>query len=104
AARRGAARIRRATHAEGAGESGLGRVIELNGVNAVGDTLVTIALADTLFFSAATSEARSQVALYLLITMTPFAIVAPVIGPFLDRFRHGRRWAIGTSTAVRAFL
>lgn len=103
-ARKGAARVRRATHAQGAGESGLGRVIELNGVNAVGDTLVTIALADTLFFSAATSEARSQVALYLLITMAPFAIVAPVIGPFLDRFRHGRRWAIGTSTSLRAFL
>lgn len=104
AARKGVARVRRATNAQGAGESGLSRVIELNGVNAVGDTLVTIALADTLFFSAATSEARSQVALYLLVTMAPFAVVAPVIGPFLDRFRHGRRWAIGTSTSLRAFL
>jgi MFS family permease len=104
AARKGAARVRRATTAEGAGESGLSRVIELNAVNAVGDTLITIALADTLFFSAATSEARGQVALYLLVTMAPFAIVAPIIGPFLDRFRHGRRWAFGTSTALRAFL
>jgi len=104
AARKGAARLRRATTAEGAGESGLSRVIELNGVNAIGDTLITIALADTLFFSAATSEARGQVALYLLVTMAPFAVIAPIIGPFLDRFRHGRRWAIGTSTALRAFL
>jgi MFS family permease len=104
ATRAGAKRVRRATTAQGAGESGLSRVIELNAVNAFADTLITIALADTLFFSAATSEARSQVALYLLITMAPFAVVAPVIGPFLDRFRHGRRWAIGTSTAVRAFL
>lgn len=104
ATRAGAKRVRKATTAQGAGESGLSRVIELNAVNAVGDTLITIALADTLFFSAATSEARSQVALYLLVTMAPFAVVAPVIGPFLDRFRHGRRWAIGTSTAVRAFL
>ncbi len=104
ATRRGAARVRRATTAEGAGESGLSRVIELNAVNAIGDTLITIALADTLFFSAATSEARGQVALYLLVTMAPFAVIAPVIGPFLDRFRHGRRWAIGTSTALRAFL
>ncbi len=36
--------------------------------------------------------------------MAPFAIVAPLIGPFLDRFRHGRRWAIGVTLAVRAFL
>jgi MFS family permease len=35
--------------------------------------------------------------------MLPFAVVAPLIGPFLDRFRHGRRWAIGTTLAVRAF-
>lgn len=104
ATRASAKRVRKATTAQGAGESGLSRVIELNAVNAFADTLITIALADTLFFSAATSEARSQVALYLLVTMAPFAVVAPVIGPFLDRFRHGRRWAIGTSTAVRAFL
>src|SRR3546814_15865856 len=37
-------------------------------------------------------------------TMLPFAIVAPLIGPFLDRFSHGRRWAIGSTMAIRAFL
>ena len=36
--------------------------------------------------------------------MLPFAIVAPLIGPFLDRFSHGRRWAIGATMALRAFL
>ena len=36
--------------------------------------------------------------------MLPFAIVAPLIGPFLDRFSHGRRWAIGSTFAMRAFL
>ena len=34
----------------------------------------------------------------------PFAVVAPLLGPFLDRFSHGRRWAIGTTMALRAFL
>ena len=29
--------------------------------------------------------------------MAPFAVVAPFIGPLLDRFRHGRRWAIGAT-------
>jgi len=51
-----------------------------------------------------TNEARPQVALFLLLTMLPFAVVAPLIGPFLDRFRRGRRWAIGTTMALRAFL
>jgi MFS family permease len=104
AARAGTARLRRAASAEGAGRTGLARLIELNAVNSAADVLLAIALADTLFFSVATSEARGRVALYLVLTMAPFAVIAPVVGPFLDRFRHGRRWAIGATTAIRAFL
>ena len=95
---------RRAAHAEGAGESGLSRLIELHAFNAAGDAAVAISLAGTLFFQVPTGEARGQVALFLGLTMLPFAIVAPLIGPFLDRFSHGRRWAIGATMAMRAFL
>ena len=95
---------RRATHAEGAGDSGLSRLIELHAFNAAGDAAVAISLAGTLFFQVPTEQARTQVALFLLLTMLPFAIVAPLIGPALDRFSHGRRWAIGSTMAVRAFL
>lgn len=95
---------RRAARAEGAGDSGLSRLIGLHAFNAAGDAAVAISLAGTLFFQVPTGEARSQVALFLGLTMLPFAIVAPLIGPFLDRFSHGRRWAIGSTMAVRAFL
>ncbi|MFS3129222.1 MFS transporter [Nocardioides sp. Bht2] len=95
---------RKASHAQGAGASGLSRLIEVHAINTAGDTAVAIALANTLFFAGATSEARGQVALFLGLTMLPFAIVAPLIGPFLDRFSHGRRWAIGATMAIRAFL
>jgi MFS family permease len=95
---------RRATHAEGAGETGLSRLIELHAFNAAGDAAVTISLAGTLFFQVPTEQARGQVALFLALTMLPFAVVAPLIGPVLDRFGRGRRWAIGTTMAVRAFL
>jgi MFS family permease len=95
---------RRASHAEGAGQSGLSRLIELHAFNAAGDAAVAISLAGTLFFQVPTGEARGQVALFLGMTMLPFAIVAPLIGPFLDRFSHGRRWAIGATMAIRAFL
>lgn len=95
---------RRAAEAEGAGDSGLSRLIELHAFNAAGDAAVAISLAGTLFFQVPSGEARDQVALFLGLTMLPFAIVAPLIGPFLDRFSHGRRWAIGTTMATRAFL
>jgi MFS family permease len=98
-----ARRVRQVTHAGGAGESGLGRLIELHGVNTAGDAMVAVALANTLFFSVPTGEARGRVALYLLITMAPFAVMAPIIGPLLDRFRHGRRYAIATTMLVRCF-
>ncbi|RNM17498.1 MFS transporter [Nocardioides pocheonensis] len=94
---------RRAARAEGAGDSGLSRLIELHAFNAAGDAAIAISLAGTLFF-ANPGEARGQVALFLGLTMLPFAVVAPLIGPFLDRFSHGRRWAIGASMALRAFL
>ena len=90
---------RRAARAEGAGDSGLSRLIELHAFNAAGDAAVAISLAGTLFFQVPTGEARGQVALFLGLTMLPFAIVAPLIGPFLDRFSHGRRWAIGATMA-----
>ncbi len=95
---------RRASGAQGAERSGLNRLIELHACNAAGDAAVAIALAGTIFFAGATSEARGQVALFLGLTMLPFAIVAPLIGPFLDRFSHGRRWAIGSTFAIRGFL
>ena len=104
AARSGARRVRRATHAHGAGESGLGRLIELHGVNAAGDALVALSLAGTLFFSVPVGEARGRVALYLLVTMAPFALLAPVIGPLLDRLRSGRRYALAATLAARGLL
>lgn len=97
-------RIRRATSAEGAGESGLAKLIELHALNSFGDMLITIALASTIFFSVPTGEARGRVALYLLITMAPFALLAPVIGPLLDRLPHGRRSAMAMSMLARAVL
>nr|WP_245984253.1 MFS transporter [Streptomyces tateyamensis] len=97
-------RIRRATSADGAGESGLAKLIELHALNSFGDMLITIALASTIFFSVPTGEARGRVALYLLITMAPFALLAPVIGPLLDRLPHGRRAAMAMSMLVRAVL
>ncbi|MFV2101889.1 MFS transporter [Micromonospora sp. LOL_024] len=97
----GAARAR----ARGAGgEAGMVRLFDLHAVSCAGDTLIAIGLAGTIFFNVPLGEARSKVALYLLVTMVPFAMLAPVVGPLLDHFRHGRRYALATTMLGRAFL
>ncbi|MGO4750407.1 MFS transporter, partial [Streptomyces sp. 2MCAF27] len=87
-----------------AGESGLGKLIELHAVNSAGDMLITVALASTVFFSVPTAEARGRVALYLAITMAPFTLLAPIVGPLLDRLPHGRRAAMASAMLTRAVL
>ncbi len=99
-----AAKAHAYTHSGGAGESGLARITELHASHTAGDTIMMLALAGTLFFNPQTAQARGDVATFLLLTMVPFLLVAPLIGPLLDRFSHGRRWAIGTTLALRAFL
>ncbi|MBM6406122.1 MFS transporter [Phycicoccus sp. CSK15P-2] len=96
-------RFRSFAAADGAADTGLARLTELHAVNVAGDAAVTVSLAGTVF-AMPTDEARGRVALFLLLTMAPFVVLAPLIGPLLDRFRHGRRWALGTTLAVRGFL
>jgi MFS family permease len=69
-----------------------------------GDVFLTVSLAGTLFFDVAVGSARPKVLLYLAITMAPFAIVAPVLGPLLDRTRGGRRLLFAASMLGRALL
>jgi hypothetical protein len=71
---------------------------------AAGDALVTIALANSLFFDLDPNDARWKVFLYLALTMAPLALVAPFIGPVLDRSVGGRRWMIVGVNAARAVV
>ncbi|MFS8477462.1 MAG: MFS transporter [Micromonosporaceae bacterium] len=99
-----ARRVRAIRDRGAAGEVGMMRLLDLHAASCAGDTLVAIGLAGTIFFSAPLGEARGKVALYLLVTMVPFALLAPVVGPLLDNFRHGRRYALAATMLGRAFL
>ncbi|MDQ1680534.1 MAG: hypothetical protein QOI42_1393 [Frankiaceae bacterium] len=96
--------LRRSARAHGAHISGLDRLIELHAVQSAADVAVAMALAGTLFFNVPVGQARGKVALYLLMTLAPFAVVAPFVGPLLDRFRSGRRYAIAATCLARAFF
>jgi hypothetical protein len=96
--------IRRLTQASGAARTGLDRVIELTAAGAAADAFVAVALAGTLFFSTSVDQARGRIALTLLITMAPFAVLAPFIGPMLDRVRDGRRYIMVGTLLARGLL
>jgi MFS family permease len=69
-----------------------------------GDTLITISLAGSLFFSISPDAADHKVLLYLLFTLAPFAIVSPLLGPLIDRSRGARRAMVVASAIGRAVL
>jgi Major Facilitator Superfamily len=94
----------RAATADGADKSGLTALTWPVMANFAVDAAMAVALANTLFFAAASAESKSRVALYLAITIAPFAVIAPLIGPALDRLQHGRRVALATSFVLRTAL
>ncbi|MCV6984479.1 MFS transporter [Mycobacterium shinjukuense] len=96
--------VQRAATADGADKSGLTALTWPVMANFAVDSAMAVALANTLFFAAATGESKSRVALYLLITIAPFAVIAPLIGPALDRLQHGRRVALALSFGLRTVL
>jgi MFS family permease len=102
--KRNAKRLRVWNQRGGAGASGLATLVETHALQSAGDATITVALAGSLFFSVSTDAARSRIGLYLLITMAPFALVAPILGPLLDRFRRGRRTALAVTMLARAVL
>jgi MFS family permease len=102
-AKAGTERFRLFARSQGAAESGLSRVTEMQVLASAGDAAFTVALASTIL-ALPLGQARGHVALFLVTTMAPFVLLAPLVGPLLDRWRHGRRWAIGTTLALRAFL
>ena len=55
------------------------------------DAVIAVALAGSIFFSISPDAARDRLALYLALTMAPFAVVTPLIGPVIDRMPGGRR-------------
>jgi hypothetical protein len=82
--------------------SGFSRLAITHALAAGGDAFVTVALAGSLFFSISPTAARGRVALSLVLTIAPFAVVAPFLGPVIDRAQGGRRAIVVAAAAGRA--
>ncbi|MGA0264006.1 MAG: MFS transporter, partial [Ilumatobacteraceae bacterium] len=80
------------------------RLARVHALGAASDAAIAVTLAGSIFFSISPDDSRGRVALYLALTMAPFAIVAPLLGPAIDRTRGGRRLMIIATATVRAVL
>jgi hypothetical protein len=84
--------------------SPFGRLALTHVLMTAGDTMFAVSLAGSLFFSISPTAAKDKVLLYLLLTVGPFAVAAPALGPVIDRSRGARRATVVTSALGRALL
>jgi MFS family permease len=70
----------------------------------VGETAMAIALADSLFLSVSPDAARGKIILFLAVSMAPFAVVSPLIGPRIDRMKGGHRMVVILVGIMRALV
>jgi hypothetical protein len=59
-----------------------------------GESAMVVALADSFFFDVDPNGARTKVLAFLLASFAPFLLVAPFVGPAIDRVRGGRRMIV----------
>ncbi|WP_370327332.1 hypothetical protein [Euzebya sp.] len=96
-ARAGRAVRQRVSELFGAGGPAFRTLANAHAASTAGDTLVAVALANSLFFQVPSAEARGNVALYLLLTVAPFAVIGPLLGRVFDRAGAERAILIGSS-------
>jgi hypothetical protein len=87
-----------------AGHQSMRRMALTHSVNDVADSLVTLSLVGSLFFSVSLEASRYRILLYLLLTAAPLVVIAPWVGPVVERVRLGYRSIIVSSLLVRSLL
>jgi hypothetical protein len=96
--------VHRLSGASGASRTGFSHLLELTAAGGIGDAFVAIALAGSLFFSTSVEEARGRAAFALLVTIAPYAVLAPLIGPLLDKVRRGNKFILMGTLLARGLL
>ncbi len=96
--------VHRLSSASGAGRTGLSSLIELTAASSWGTRSWPCRWRARCSSARRSDEARGRVALALLITIAPFAILAPFLGPMLDRVQQGRRYILMGTLLARGLL
>lgn len=80
------------------------RLAHVHALSTAADAFFAVSLAGSLFFNVSVDAARPRIILYLALTMAPFAIVAPFVGPLVDRFSRARGGVITFTVLARGIL
>ncbi len=86
------------------GPRGFARLSATHALSNGADAFFTVSLAGSLFFNVSVGAARPRVIGYLLVTLAPFVVLAPLIGPFIDRFARSQRVVAAATCLGRGIL
>ena len=73
------------------GRQPIGAASLVHVLSAFGEACFTVSLAGSLFLNISFDAARPRILVYLACTLAPFVLVAPLLGPLVDRIRGGHR-------------
>ena len=68
------------------------------------DAFFAVSLAGSLFFNVSVGAARPRVIVYLALTLAPFLVLAPLVGPLIDRFGSARHLVAAFTCLARGIL
>jgi MFS family permease len=77
----------------------LARLSTTHALGTGADAFFTVSLAGSVFFNVSIGAARPRTIGYLVLTLAPFVLLAPLVGPLVDRFGHARP-AVAASTCL----
>jgi MFS family permease len=76
----------------------------VHALNGFAEACFTVSLAGSLFLSISFDAARPRIIIYLACTLAPFVLVAPLLGPLVDRVRGGHRAMITATMLGRGVI
>jgi Na+/melibiose symporter-like transporter len=77
----------------------LARLSTTHALGTGADAFFTVSLAGSVFFNVSVGAARPRTIGYLALSLAPFVLLAPLVGPLVDRFGHARP-AVAASTCL----
>jgi MFS family permease len=80
------------------------RLVWTNTLSPAADAFFTVSLAGSLFFNVSIGAARPRVVAYLLLTLAPFVLLAPLVGPLIDRYGRVRPAVLASTCLGRGIL